>query len=203
MALTPGKSPNLPKTKNLFLSPSLLSFSDKPPHFTPAQPPDGKSTVVFLCMPSVTTGVLGVYLRIMALDSRSLPLKWAAVCALGQIRLLPFLFRHSWYGRHVARSAQSFDVRRIFWWLDLICTARLVGLMFNACFYSSIPILLIGSNRIITTLFCRYSALGMGVCLIVAQSNIITSFCYPHVLIPSHTEIFAVGAALFQLFLVQ
>lgn len=30
-----------PKTKNPFLS--LLSLSDKPPHFTPAQPADGKS----------------------------------------------------------------------------------------------------------------------------------------------------------------
>lgn len=48
MAFTPGKSLNLPKTKNLFLSLSLLSLSDKPPHFTPAQPPDGKSSAVSL-----------------------------------------------------------------------------------------------------------------------------------------------------------
>lgn len=58
LAFTPGKSRNLSKAKNLFLS--LLSLSDKPPHFTPVQPPDGKSSVFSLCLPALTTDVLGV-----------------------------------------------------------------------------------------------------------------------------------------------
>lgn len=140
-----------PKLKTYF-SLCVLSLSDKPPQFTVPQLPDGKSFVVSHYLPSLTAGVLG-FLRIMTSDSGSLPLKWAAVCALHQIWLLRFLFLHSWYGRHMARSAKGFDVRRIFWWLDLICRARLVGLMFNTGYHSSIHILLIGPNRIIPRVF--------------------------------------------------
>lgn len=43
---------------------------------------------------------------------------------------------------------RAFDVRRIFWWLDLISSTQLVGLMFSICYRSSIHIFLIGSNGI-------------------------------------------------------
>lgn len=56
LAFTPGKSRNLSKAKTRFLS--FLSLSDKPPHFTPAQPPDGKSSVFPLRLPALTTEVL-------------------------------------------------------------------------------------------------------------------------------------------------
>lgn len=80
----------------------------------------------------------------MSVDGRCLPLKWAAVfasfggstfclCAVGMAGTWPGLL---W-------------CRKDLWWLDLICSARLVGLMFNMCCGSSIHIRLIGSNRII------------------------------------------------------
>lgn len=130
-----------PKLKTYFCL-SLLSLSDKPPHFTPAQPPDGKSSVFSLCLPTLTIFVFFVFFffffwgggvwGLSNNDLGSLPLKWA-VYVLCQIWLLRFSFLHCWHDRHVARSAQSFDVRRLFWWLDLICSAQLVGLMFNTC----------------------------------------------------------------------
>lgn len=47
------------KKKPLFL---FLSLPDKPPHFTPVQPPDGKSTVFSLFRsPPLTSGVLGFF----------------------------------------------------------------------------------------------------------------------------------------------
>lgn len=50
---SPGISPKLKTDFSLF-----LSLSDKPPHFTPAQPPDGKSSVFPLRLPALTSEVL-------------------------------------------------------------------------------------------------------------------------------------------------
>lgn len=47
-----------PKLKNDFSLFFFLSLSDKPPHFTPAQPPDGKSSVFPLRLLALTTEVL-------------------------------------------------------------------------------------------------------------------------------------------------
>lgn len=49
-----------PKLKTYFCL-SLLSLSDKPPHFTPAQPPDGKSSVFSLCLPTLTIFVFFLF----------------------------------------------------------------------------------------------------------------------------------------------
>lgn len=138
LAFTSGKSLNLTKTKNLFLS--LFLFYPFQTNLLTSH----RRSLLMVSPPCFLSACLrwplvfffgggGVFLRTMTLNSRSLPLKWAVVCALCQIWLLRFSFLHCWYGRHVARSAQDFDVRRIFWWLDLICSARLVGLMFNTC----------------------------------------------------------------------
>ena len=150
LALTPGKSLNLPKTKNLFLfylfqtnlltsrRPSLLMVS--PLWFLSA----------CLRWPLVFRGGvpadndLGQWIPAFEVGSRP-----RAALDFGRSA---FLFRRGWYGRHVSRSALGFDVRRIFWWLDLVCAVRLVGLMFNTCYHSSIHVLLIGSNRMITAL---------------------------------------------------
>lgn len=176
--LLQGSPRILPKLKN-YLS---LSFSDKPPHFTPVQPPDGKSSVFlfvfffFPLVPSLTTAVSGDASTNDLGRQIPQPLKWAAVCTLCQISS-PFWSRHCQYGRHVARSARSFDLERIFWWLDLIHSAPLVGPMFNTCYHSSIHLHLIGSNSIISTI-----SLGiphywrqLGVCGPLAKSSTIIS----------------------------
>lgn len=90
-------------------------------------------------------------LQIMTSEAGSPPLKWVAIsAALCQLWLFKncfgfctFSMAGTWPGLGV------FDVRKIFWWLDLICSARLVGLLFNTCYYSSFHILVIGSNRVI------------------------------------------------------
>ncbi|KAK1899033.1 Agrin [Dissostichus eleginoides] len=55
-------------TSTLGFAVLLFLNNYKPPHFTPAQPPDGKSSVVYLRLPPLTACFLGLYLCIMNSD---------------------------------------------------------------------------------------------------------------------------------------
>lgn len=113
----PRISPKL--KKNLFL---FLSLPDKPPHFTPVQPPDGKSTVFSLFRsPSLTSGVLGFFpvnndlgqqIPVFEVGSRLCQIRLLGSCIFfSPSTFLPLLV---WRARGQVYSGGSFDVRRIF-----------------------------------------------------------------------------------------
>ncbi|MED6292525.1 hypothetical protein CHARACLAT_001153 [Characodon lateralis] len=69
-------------TSTLGFAVLLFLNNYKPSHFTPAQPPDGKSSAVSVSAPLLRPlGFLGFAFLVTTSDSRSLLLKWAAVCA--------------------------------------------------------------------------------------------------------------------------